>query len=55
MYRALVVPEKGGRWDFLVNPEVLNTEHRDESFEDEVTEPTLPGKASKHQITRTVP
>ena len=22
---------------------------------DEVTDPTLPGKASKHQITRTVP
>ncbi len=34
---------------------VIYAEHRDESFLDEVTEATLPGKTSKLQITRTVP
>ena len=34
---------------------LIYAEHRDESFLDEVTNPTLPGKAPKHQITRTVP
>ena len=31
------------------------TEHRDQSFLDEVTDATLPGKTSKLQITTTVP
>ena len=32
MYRALVVPGKGGRWKALANPGFLNTEHRDQSL-----------------------
>ena len=55
MYRALVVPGKAGRCGSLANPGSFNTEQRDEFFLDEVTNATLPGKASKHQITRTVP
>ena len=34
---------------------VIYTEHRDESFLDEVTDTTLPGKAPKLQLRKTVP
>ncbi len=32
MYRALVVPGKGGRFGSLANPGSFKTEHRDEPF-----------------------
>jgi hypothetical protein len=32
VYRALVVPGKGGRFGSLANPGSFKTEHRDESF-----------------------
>ena len=34
---------------------VIYAEHRDESFLDEVTDTTLPGKAPKLQLRKTVP
>ena len=55
MYRALVVPGKAGRCGSLANPGSFNTEQRDEFYQDEVTDTTLPGKASKLQCTQTVP
>lgn len=54
MYRALVVPGKGGRFGSLANPGSFKAEHRDELY-GEVTDTTLPGKAPKLQLTKTVP
>jgi hypothetical protein len=51
----LVVPEKGGRCDLLANPEVSTPSTETSPFLDEVTDTTLPGKAPKLQLRKTVP
>lgn len=55
MYRALVVPEKGGRLGSLANPGSFLKPSTETSLLDEVTDATLPGKAPKLQLTKPVP
>jgi hypothetical protein len=50
VYRALVVPGKGGRNDLQANPEVFIPSTETRVLGPEVTDPTLPGKASKLQL-----
>ena len=54
MYRALVVPGKGGRQGAQANPRPQCRAPR-RALSGEVTDATLPGKASKLQVTQTVP
>ena len=55
MYRALVVPGKAGRRNHQENPMVHTPSSETRLDRAEVTDPTLPGKTSKHQVMQTVP
>ena len=51
----MVVPEKGGRLGLLANPESSTPSTETSPLLDEVTDTTLPRKAPKLQLQKTVP
>ena len=55
MYRALVVPGKGGRFGSLANPGSFKTEHRDEPFRAKSLIPRFQEKPLSFSCRRTVP
>jgi hypothetical protein len=55
VYRALVVPGKAGRRWEQENPFPHTPSSETRLVRAEVTDPTLPGKTSKLQVTQTVP